>query len=183
MIVIEGLVGEYLDDVIDRALDYRPCTIKFNNWICSVSNADSHKSIREKWESFQKKEAEEYWTVERLAKKEKKIQEEKEKMSILNDELKLISSKWELLDWFIKCEKISTLNTQVDIDRLKEVCEKLNISSNMNCDDDVERFNKQAVEYRLDWLLGQCLSCTIEIGCPHSVIHNFAEELKNEQKK
>lgn len=31
-------------------------------------------------------------------------------------------------------------------------------------------------EYKLNWLAGQALEGTLMIGCPHGIIHKFAED-------
>lgn len=180
MLIIEGQIGEYIDDVIERAISQKPCVIQFNEWKCEVSKYDSEHILRTKYENFKQDERIRYWTPERVAQRDKEIQKQKDQMTKLNDKLSEISTKWELLDWFIECEKISTVNNNVDIEKLIKICDNFNVKPDMNCDSDVNRFNNRSIEYRLDWLLGQSLSCTLSVGCPHGIIHTFVKELKNE---
>lgn len=185
--IFEPKCGTYIDSACKEAVNLANSNMKrvefiFNELqMCANPGDDPIKLTEEYFEKDQKRR-DEYWTPERL--QEKANKEVRDILNLSNhfETLKNVHTIENLIRWFCKFETLSFIHTSLNSDQKKYLVDKcanqFDIYAGMNCSDELPSgsWQNQSRDFKLKWLAGQALDTTIRIGCPHGIIHTFAED-------
>ena len=188
MIKYDPICGSYILNVCKKAVNLaneknEVVSFEFNGITVLLSPNDDPEELAEEWFARDNQRKIEYWTPQRL--QEKANKESQDFLNIQNhfETLKNVDSRESLIRWFCELEKMSFIHASLNHAQkvlLTEKCmREFGIYSGMNCPDTTVPkggWDDQSREYKLNWLAGQALEGTLSIGCPHGIIHKFAED-------
>ena len=168
--------------------------LRWNDIVLTCTHEDTADTLIAKWDTEIERRRAAYWTPERLA---AKAAEEQAAVTALAEHFYTAlqgtlapvlrsghgSEEDRLADlvrWFLRLEELSFTYASLgagEREYLVALCADLGITAGMNCSDDEIAWRESSRVHKLQWLLGQCLDGTLSVGCPHQIVHKFAEDL------
>jgi hypothetical protein len=185
----EPMCGTYIDAACEKAvsianLHNESVEFVFNGLQMIANPGDNSIKLTEEWFTKDQKRRDEYWTPERLQEKSNKESQDVLNLSAHYTTLGSVNSLEDLIRWFCKLETVSfchaSLNSEQRTALSNKCMNEFGVYSGMNCSDALLKgeWVNQSHEYKLKWLAGQALEGTLSMGCPHGVIHSFAEKFE-----
>jgi len=187
--IFEPKCGTYISEACEEAvlmanLHNESVGFTFNELEMIVNPGDDSTKLTEEWVAKDQKRRDEYWTPERLQKKLDKESQDVLNLSVHYKTLSDVNSLEDLIRWFCKLETVSftyaSLNSEQRTTLSNKCINEFGVYSGMNCSNILPEgeWVLQSREYKLKWLAGQALEGTLSMGCPHGVIHSFAEKFE-----
>lgn len=185
--IFEPMCGTYIDSACKEAVEMANLHNEivyfvFNDLRMVVNPGDDSTKLIEEWFSRVQKLRDDYWTPERLQEKLDKESQDVLNLSAHYKTLSDVSSLEDLIRWFCKLETVSFTHASLNSEQKNALSNKcmneFGVYSGMNCSDESPEgdWDNQSREYKLKWLAGQALDGTMLMGCPHGIIHSFAEK-------
>lgn len=183
----EFFAGTYIDEACQEAVDLAiaeddSVEFEFNGIQLIATPETNSDDLANNFLTKVKERSDAYWTPERVKEKEIKEENDRRILNIHFAKLKNVISLLDLLDWFCELEKVSFIHASLSSEQRIEVlkkCEFFQVQAGMNCiqkNESHEQWEMNDDGFKLKWLLGQALANTMSMGCPHQVIHVFAEK-------
>lgn len=187
--IFEPMCGTYISKACEEAvsmanLHNESVEFTFNGLEMIANPCDDSTKLTEEWFTKDQKRRDDYWTPERLQEKLDKESQDVLNLSVHYKTLSDVNSLEDLICWFCKLETVSFCHASLNSEQRTTLSNKCMIEfgvySGMNCSDNFTEgeWVNQNREYKLKWLAGQALEGTLSMGCPHGVIHSFAEKFE-----